>query len=428
MVCAVADPVPGSSPFDGAGLLFQPFPAAHRIPGAYRGGVPLSVIGMIGVSPPKDDSTVHVIEGGLSRQFLEDFSKAHDEAGFDLVLVGYTSTSADGWSVATHAASVTERLGYLVAHRPGFVAPTLAARKAATFDQLSGGRFALHIIAGASDKDNQRDGDYLPKADRYARADEYLEVMRLTWTSSEPFDYEGDYYRFSDVRPDVRPLQQPSPPVFFGGSSVEALEMGARRCDVYAVYAEPRAATAARFDDFRARAAAYGHTPQFSISVRPILGATEGEAWDRAHRILGGIEAAGTDKLTVAGSHRGKPYDRGGERMLAHAAAADTHDERLWLKIAEATGAPGNTSCLVGTPEQVADSILRYYRLGIPAGGGTSDVAYVLIRGFDPFNDAVDFGRELIPRIKAGVVDLDAASSEGGIAAEPGEAALAAAD
>ncbi|MXV88392.1 MAG: LLM class flavin-dependent oxidoreductase [Acidimicrobiales bacterium] len=76
--------------------------------------MPLDVIGMIGVSPPKDDSTVHVIEGGLSRQFLEDFSRAHDEAGVDLVLVGYTSTSADGWSVATHAASVTERLGYFV--------------------------------------------------------------------------------------------------------------------------------------------------------------------------------------------------------------------------------------------------------------------------------------------------------------------------
>ncbi len=396
--------------------------------GAYRGGVPLSVIGMIGVSPPKDDSTVHVIEGGLSREFLEEFSKAHDEAGFDLVLVGYTSTSADGWSVATHAASVTERLGYLIAHRPGFVAPTLAARKAATFDQLSGGRFALHIIAGASDKDNQRDGDYLPKADRYARAGEYIDVMRRTWTSPEPFDHDGPYYRFSNVRADVQPLQQPSPPIFFGGSSDEALEMGAQRCDVYAIYAEPRAAVDERFADFRRRAAAYGRTPRFSISVRPILGDTEGEAWDRANRILGGIEAAGTDKLTVAGSHRGKPYDRGGERMLGYAAASDVHDERLWLKIAEATGAPGNTSCLVGTPEQVAESILRYYRLGIPAGGGVSDVGYVLIRGFDPFNDAVDFGRELIPRIKAGVAAIDAASGHSGAAAKPGKAALAAAD
>ena len=184
---------------------------------------------------------------------------------------------------------------------------------------------------------------------------------------------------------------------------------------------------AERFEDFRRRAAAYGRTPRFSISVRPILGDTEGEAWDRAHRILGGIEAAGTDKLTVAGSHRGKPYDHGGERMLGYAAASDVHDERLWLKIAEATGAPGNTSCLVGTAEQVADSILRYYELGLKPDGRPSDVGYVLIRGFDPFNDAVDFGRELIPRIKAGAAELDARTPQ----AESGARAdttLAAAD
>ena len=62
------------------------------------------------------------------------------------------------------------------------------------------------------------------------------------------------------------------------------------------------------------------------------------------------------------------------------------------------TGALGNTSCLVGTPEQVADAILEYY-------SSASDS--FLIRGFDPFNDTVEFGRELIPRIKAGAIEID---------------------
>ena len=141
----------------------------------------LKVIGMIGVAPPSDEATVHVINGGVSPRYLVDFAQAHDEAGFDLALVGYTSTSADGWEVATHAAANTERLGYLIAHRPGFVAPTLAARKAATFDQLTEGRFALHIIAGAGDRDQRRDGDYMEKAERYGRAAEYVEVTLLTF-------------------------------------------------------------------------------------------------------------------------------------------------------------------------------------------------------------------------------------------------------
>ena len=364
--------------------------------------MPLQVIGMIGVAPPPDDATVHIIDGGVSPEYLVEFSQAHDQAGFDLVLVGYTSTSADGWSVATHAAAKTESVGYLIAHRPGFVSPTLAARKAATFDRMSSGRFALHIIAGASDRDQQRDGDYLAKADRYARAGEYLEVMRKTWSATEPFDHEGSFYRMTDVRSDVHPLQQPAPPVFFGGSSPEALAMGAEHCDVYAVFGEPLAATAERFADFRNRAAAFGRTPSFSMSFRPILGRTEGEAWDRAHRILAAIEGDGSKRSTRLIGAGPKPYDHSGERMLAHAAAADIHDERLWLKVAEATGAPGNTSCLVGTAEQVADSLLKYYELG--------DLGYVLLRGFDPLADAREFGEELIPRVKAGALAIDAGS------------------
>ena len=92
------------------------------------------------------------------------------------------------------------------------------------------------------------------------------------------------------------------------------------------------------------------------------------------------------------------PVDNAGRRLLSFALESDIHDERLWMPIARATGALGNTSCLVGTPEQVAHAILEYYRLGVDS---------FLIRGFDPFNDTVDFGRELIPRIKAGAVEID---------------------
>ncbi len=83
---------------------------------------------------------------------------------------------------------------------------------------------------------------------------------------------------------------------------------------------------------------------------------------------------------------------------MGFALDADIHDERLWMPIARATGALGNTSCLVGTPEQVAAAILKYYRLGVDS---------FLIRGFDPLNDAVEFGRELIPRIKSGALEID---------------------
>src|ERR1700752_461527 len=125
------------------------------------------IIGMIGVTPPASDATLHVIEGGLAPSYVVDAARAHEAAGFDLVLVGYSSSSAEGFLVALYAAEKTERLGYLIAHLPGFVAPTLMARKIATFDQLTGGRIALHVITGKSDDEQEGDGDFTPKDERY---------------------------------------------------------------------------------------------------------------------------------------------------------------------------------------------------------------------------------------------------------------------
>src|SRR5258705_9098920 len=141
--------------------------------------MPAGVIGMIGIAPPSGEATVHVIKGGISPPYLRAFAQAHDSAGFDLALVGYTASSAEGFLVAQYAAQHTQRLGFLIAHRPGFVAPTLAARKIATFDHLTDGRIALHIISGASDAEQEDDGDFAPKEERYRRAAEYIELMKL---------------------------------------------------------------------------------------------------------------------------------------------------------------------------------------------------------------------------------------------------------
>jgi len=136
--------------------------------------VPVEIIGMIGVKPEgADGAAVHVIGGAVDTQWVRAFAQAHEKAGFDRVLVGYTSTSAEGFAVTGYAAAHTERLGYLIAHRPGFVAPTLTARAAATLDHVTSGRVALHIITGGSDAEQTRDGDWLDHDTRYRRTDEY---------------------------------------------------------------------------------------------------------------------------------------------------------------------------------------------------------------------------------------------------------------
>lgn len=384
--------------------------------------MPARIIGMLGVTPPKSASTLLVIEGELHPAFVADFAKAHEAAGFDMALVGYSSSSAEGFLVAQHAAQHTRSMSFLIAHRPGFVSPTLFARKVATFDHLTGGRVALHIITGKTDAEQQGDGDFSPKVERYVRAQEYLHLVKKTWASDTPFDFDGAFYKVRGAHSDVRPLQQPRPLIMFGGASEGALEMGAAECDVFAIYAEPLASTAERMTEFRARAAKLGRTVGFNMSVRPIIAETEGAAWDKAHRILAGMTgklgwarqespvAGGQPKAHAPDAQWASegatkvraPVDNAGKRQFAIALEKDVHDERLWMGITKATGALGNTSCLVGTPEQVANAILAYYRLGISS---------FLIRGFDPVADTTEFGRELIPRIKAGALAIDRAAA-----------------
>ena len=362
--------------------------------------MPVRIIGMIGVAAPTKAASLLIIEGGISPDYVVAAAQAHEAAGYDMALVGYTSSSAEGFLVAMHAAANTTRMSYLIAHRPGFVAPTLMARKIATFDHLTQGRVALHVITGKSDAEQEGDGDFSPKEERYRRAAEYLGLMRRAWTSREPFDFDGAFYRVRGAQSDVHPLLTSYPEILFGGASEGALAMGAEHCDTYAMYAEPLAAARARIGEFRARGAAFGRVPGFNVSARPILGKTEGEAWDKANKILAsltGDKAAGN-----LGWKRNEgadmPVDNAGRRLMGFALEKDVHDARLWMPITRATGALGNTSALVGTARQVADALLEYYRLGVHS---------FLIRGFDPAGDTTEFGRELIPMLKAGALEVD---------------------
>ena len=93
------------------------------------------------------------------------------------------------------------------------------------------------------------------------------------------------------------------------------------------------------------------------------------------------MHGTGKERLQSVGSQRLVDFSKNGEVL----------DDRLYMPIAAATGGAGNTTALVGTAEQVVDSLMKYYKIGCST---------ILIRGFDPFNDAVYWGQELVPLLK----------------------------
>lgn len=352
--------------------------------------MPVEMIGW--VTPRISSEIIPVVGPPFDPAVIASSAQLHERSGFDRVLIGYFTNAPDGFLVTAHAAAATERLHFLLAHRPGFITPTLAARKLATLDQLSGGRLGVHIISGGSNADQAKDGDFIDHAARYRRSREYVEVMRRTWTETRPFDHQGEFYRVVGAQSEIRCRQEPHIPVYGGGGSDDAVASLAPVIDTYMLWGEPLAETADFMAGVRRAAASEGRRIEFSLSTRPILADTEDKAWDRAHKILARITELTGGKAPV-------PENVGSKRLLAAAATKDRHDTCLWTRLAVATGARGNSTALVGTPDTVAAAMLEYYKLG---------AASLLIRGYDPVPDTEQYGAELIPRLRSLVAEYDA--------------------
>jgi alkanesulfonate monooxygenase len=342
-------------------------------------------IEFIGMIHHRHGSEIHPPGPSIfDRGYIRDFAQAAEAASFDRVLVGYFSDGPDGFLLSAYAAAHTERLGFLLAHRPGFVAPTLAARKFATLDQVTGGRAAIHVISGGDDVDQLRDGDTLAKDERYARTDEYMHILKRIWTETGPVDHAGKYYRFVGASTAMRCVQQPRIPIYFGGASDAAIAVAGKHADVYALWGETHEQVRELTARVRAAAAQHGREVRFSLSFRPILAPTEDEAWARAEQIKQRI----IELRAKAGTGPREPANEGSRRLLAAAAQGERLDKRLWTGAARVTGARGNTTSLVGTPQQVAEALCEYHDLGVTT---------FLIRGFDPLDDAIEYGRSLLP-------------------------------
>lgn len=104
--------------------------------------------------------------------------------------------------------------------------PVEVAEQVATLDVISGGHAALATALGYRDEEN--DAFSVPRGDRVGRMVEALEVIHLLWQSQGPVTYAGAHFQLQAAPTSLRPVQQPSPPVWIAASSDAAVRRTGR--------------------------------------------------------------------------------------------------------------------------------------------------------------------------------------------------------
>ncbi|KAI1077344.1 bacterial luciferase-like protein [Whalleya microplaca] len=328
----------------------------------------------------------------IEPEYLIRYARALDDYGFNYTLVPYGSSSYDPFTIGATIAAVTKNIKVIIALRPNTLYPTVAAKALATLDQLSSGRVVVHFIAGGSDAEQAKEGDFLNKEERYGRLEEYIKILRRAWASADPFDWDGKYYQFKQFNNDVRPTHNDIP-VSVGGSSDEAYRIGGSLADIFGLWGEPLKETKQQIDRIYAEAEKAGRKdkPRIWVTFRPIVAETDDLAWEKAHRTLEALKtnrAAGQGKVPPTAP---PPQNVGSQRLLDIAARGEIQDRALWYPTVTATNARGASTALVGSIQTVADSILDYVDLGCEL---------ISIRGYDNLNDAIDYGRYVLPKVR----------------------------
>ena len=298
----------------------------------------------------------------VSFAYLRQIAQAVDDLGYTGALLPTGRSCEDAWIVASTLVSLTRQMRFLVAIRPGLVSPGVAARMAATFDRLSGGRLLINVVTGGDPVELAGDGLHLSHDQRYELTDEFLTVWRAI-VSGEQVNLQGDYLNIQDGKLLFPPVQKPYPPLWFGGSSAIAQKIAAKHVDVYLTWGEPPAQVAEKIASARRLALSEGRTLRFGIRLHVIVRETESEAWNAANQLIKYVDDEAIAKAQKAyarmdsvGQSRMTQLHHGNREALEIS-------PNLWAGVGLVRGGAG--TALVGDPQTVAARMLEYADLGI---------------------------------------------------------------
>ena len=255
--------------------------------------------------------------------------------------------------------------------------PTFVAKAAATIDKISGGRFAINVVAGANPGTMSPFGVGLEDHEtRYAHAAEFMELLKRLWTDETHFSFSGRFYNISKALSNPKPIQH-FPPVMNAGTSGRGKDFACKYADLVFTLLEPD------MEDARAQIAEYKNyaREQYQREIQvwthgyTVIRETEKEAEEFLNFYA--VEHADTEMITAW--------------VKALGASSET-DDPVKLARMHSHWAAGNGTRLVGTADQVADKMTKLANMGLDG---------ILWNTIEPENLLAIAGRELLPQLEA---------------------------
>lgn len=240
--------------------------------------------------------------------------------------------------------------------------PTLTARMAATLDRFSKGRLLVNVVAGGDSVELAGDGLFIDHDSRYELTDEFLTIWRKL-LSEEKVDFQGKYLRVEGGEVLYPTIQNPYPPLYFGGSSPAAMDVAAEHTDVYLTWGEPPVQVAEKINKMRKLAAEKGRKIRFGIRLHVIVRETEAAAFQAAEELIQYVD----DETIKSAQKIFARMDSEGQRRMSELHHGDRSkleiSPNLWAGVGLVRGGAG--TALVGDPDTVAARMKEYADLGI---------------------------------------------------------------
>jgi len=323
-----------------------------------------------------------------SPELCERVVKAAEQAGFEYLLIPVGSTCWEAWIAGAFMAARSVRIKPLIAARPGYINPVLMAKMISTFDQMSGGRICINLIAGQNESEVEAEGVRYAKEERYALMEEEVSILKALWTTRGPVHFQGKFHTLSGAHIRPRPQQQPFPKFYLGGGPRQAWEVSAKHSDVHLFWGDLPERIAANIAEIRALARAHDREDAigFGMRLQVICREDESEAWAAADQLVRhASERQKQDVQTlyynsVANQRVQQLAREHGDLLLPH----------LWTGITKVR--PGAGIAVVGNPAQCAATLQQFIDAGCHS---------FCLSGYLHDEEAERFGRLIRPILAA---------------------------